>query len=531
MSSPVSDRRRLLGFAFANADFLVEIDAGGAILYLTGAAAKFTATPDLVGKPLRDLFDADDGARFADKIRHLPPASRSTMRLKLRRRGEATVSLFRLPDNDNRISCALSLPDVHAVEPAETVDRRTGLVLRDSFVKAAAKSSETDALTLVSLPRLPQLCAEMPSEKADALLAAIGQSLIDGTKMAGRLSESSFGTVADAATGPKTKIPAMRAAMSRNGVADAEIHESRLSMKSAYLKPEQRLLAVRHVVDCYASGRRQTRAVSNVSDAFEAMLDETQDRLSHLIDSVAAGDFALAYQPLANLKTGEVSHYEALARFAPGETAETVEFMEKLGIANTFDLAVALKVITAIEADTSHGADVAFNVSGQTIQSPSGFGMLASLLARHKKLAPRLLVEITETAAITDTESAAGAIEALRKMGLRVGLDDFGSGAATLNYLHAFTVDFVKFDGSLVKKIGTSARNDKMINSVLKLCQELGVITVAECIETQADLAKVKKCGFTLGQGYMLGVPGAIAAGTGFVRRAAHRKGLRETWE
>jgi hypothetical protein len=115
-----------------------------------------------------------------------------------------------------------------------------------------------------------------------------------------------------------------------------------------------------------------------------------------------------------------------------------------------------------------------FNVSGATIALPPSFGMLAAILAKRRKLAPRTLIEITETAAIADLESAGKAIASLRAMGYRVGLDDFGAGAASVNYLHAFQVDFVKFAGALIVKIGNSKRDDALVAGLAKLCGEMG---------------------------------------------------------
>ena len=154
--------------------------------------------------------------------------------------------------------------------------------------------------------------------------------------------------------------------------------------------------------------------------------------------------------------------------------------------------------------------------------------MLAALLAKNRKLAPRLLIEITETAAIEDLDSAGKAVAALRAMGYRVGLDDFGAGAASVNYLHAFPVDFVKFDGAMIKKIGSSPRDDALLGGLAKLCAEMGITTIAEWIEDQAMADAARALGFKHGQGRHLGAPtadipdAAIAPG--------RRKGVVESW-
>ena len=191
-------------------------------------------------------------------------------------------------------------------------------------------------------------------------------------------------------------------------------------------------------------------------------------------------------------------------------------------------IAVAAKAVAAIQADLKGKSVIAFNVSGATINDPSSFGMLAGYLARQRGLASRLMVEITETAEIENLSTANSAVQTLREMGYRVGLDDFGAGAASLQYLHGIKVDFVKFDGAMIQKIGASERDDALLAGLAKLCAEMGVTTIAEWIEDDAMARKALALGFQHGQGRYLGAPlleiprDAVAAGK--------RRGVSESW-
>jgi EAL domain-containing protein (putative c-di-GMP-specific phosphodiesterase class I) len=257
------------------------------------------------------------------------------------------------------------------------------------------------------------------------------------------------------------------------------------------------------------------------------MMEETQNRLAAMNRTVGEGAFEIAYQPIADLASGKISHYEALARFTNSEgTGETVKFIEALGIANSFDIAVANKVLSLIEQHPD--AHVAFNVSGETIASPASFGMLAAILAKRRKLAARTLIEITETAAIVDLAGAGKAIQVLRDMGYRVGLDDFGAGAASVNYLHAFQVDFVKFDGAMIQKIGVSKRDDALLAGLAKLCGEMGTTTIAEWIESKGMAEAARAMGFQHGQGKWLGAPLQEIPVTSHT--PARRRGVQESW-
>src|SRR6202000_490545 len=123
--------------------------------------------------------------------------------------------------------------------------------------------------------------------------------------------------------------------------------------------------------------------------------------------TVAEGDFHLAYQPIVSLHDGALSHYEALARFEPSATAETVKLVEQMGLADSFDLAVALKTLSALKDEKDKSVCFAFNVSGATVANPESCGMLAGFLASERALAKRVLVEITETAEIAHPEAGA----------------------------------------------------------------------------------------------------------------------------
>ncbi len=524
MLSPV----RLLGFAFTNADFLFEMDTEGKILFAVGAANDLVqeSGESLVGKPAGKLFKPSEGVRFATFAKALKSGSRAgPFKLTLATGSDANLAMFRLPENGANISCTLTRPGTHNLV-AQT-DPKTGLASREGFLAAAEKAGERDSLTLVLVPGLPELCASLPQDGADALLQRIGDSIqTAGASAAARISETSFGALTSATAGASDIAGKISAAISAGGLTPPKIAETRLGLYCPGLNPEQRLLALRYVINQFAEKGRLGNRDADLGTAFAAMMEQTQMRLADMTRAVGAGAFEIAFQPICDLATGKVSHYEALARFPnPEGTQETVKFIEALGIANVFDLAVAAKVLNLVEQQS--GAQVAFNISGATIASPASFGMLAGILAENRKIAPRTLIEITETATIADLDSAGKAIGALRAMGYRVGLDDFGAGAASINYLHAFQVDFVKFDGAMIKKIGSSKRDDALLAGLAKLCGEMGIITIAEWIESEAMATAAREMGFHHGQGKWLGAPLAELPATA---RIGKRKGVSESW-
>jgi EAL domain-containing protein (putative c-di-GMP-specific phosphodiesterase class I) len=529
------DPARLLGFAFANADLLFEIEPNGTVLFATGATSEFVRDGELTGQPAGRLFMPSEGVKFSTYARALQPGGRAgPFKLKLAGGSEAAIAFCRLPQNGERISCTLTKAGPRASFGASpSSDSKTGLANRDSFLSAAqAMAGPSATLTLIEVPGLPEMCSQLPEGAADKLLERIGETIKGwGGKAAGRIGENKFGAIPS--KGTRTSLAdCLKKSLKEDGVDSLAVEETLISLKGQGLSPEQDVMAVRYVIDQFGAGKHGRELPKDLGTAFDAMLGETQTRALAFTQTVADSAFAFAFQPIMDLQTNNLSHYEALARFeGTANTGEAIQFAEALGISDAFDIAVAVKVLALAEADGMNGAAIALNLSGHTLASPTAFGLIAGLFAKKRSLAARILIELTETAEITDLASANLAIQALRRLGYRVGLDDFGAGATSLQYLHAFTIDYVKFDGSLVKKIGTSRRDDTLLEGMIKLCKELGVQTIAECIETAELLGRVRDMGFDLGQGYFLGKPAAEPAATASAPvRAAKRKGFSESW-
>ena len=148
------------------------------------------------------------------------------------------------------------------------------------------------------------------------------------------------------------------------------------------------------------------------------------------------------------------------------------------------------------------------------------------------KLGPRLLFELTETQALSDLPAANRALQALRKNGHPVCLDDFGAGAASLDYLRHLEFDFVKIDGRYVQAAESQRADVTILRHVVALCEDLGVRTIAEMVETPETSSLIKKLGVGFGQGWLYGKPAPALpapAARGFTR-PARRAGVVEQW-
>jgi EAL domain-containing protein (putative c-di-GMP-specific phosphodiesterase class I) len=174
---------------------------------------------------------------------------------------------------------------------------------------------------------------------------------------------------------------------------------------------------------------------------------------------------------------------------------------------------------------------LAVNVSGRTIVS-RGFIEGVGRLAQGGDLAGRLIFEITETAALDDFRLAQRHIEALQALKFQVCLDDFGAGAASFAYLQQLRVDVVKIDGSYVRELTSSGRDDALIRHLVRLCKELKVKTVAEMVETQPVADVLERSGVDYAQGWLYGqaTTEPVAGLKGSLPTAARRRGVVEQW-
>lgn len=212
------------------------------------------------------------------------------------------------------------------------------------------------------------------------------------------------------------------------------------------------------------------------------------------------------YQPIYRLPAITPEYAEALCRIRLGghliRPAAIFTIVHNRRLDVEFDLAVIQALRRDIEADRPelcHG--VSINLSGPGVVSSK---VLEALLALRRDLPERkIVVEITETALITQLETATAHIQALREAGCLVALDDFGSGYSSLRYLTSMPVDIVKFDLSLVHLLGEeNQRQRRLIHDIVQMVATAGYDLVAEGIESETLLARVIEAGFSHGQGF-----------------------------
>lgn len=227
-------------------------------------------------------------------------------------------------------------------------------------------------------------------------------------------------------------------------------------------------------------------------------------------DAITRGDGLLMhYQPIVELGSGDVCHYEALARIR--QDGEIIQPSNILPVVEARRLEVELDraVLRAVLADLRQrrlptGTGVSINLSGPSVVHEGVESWLADFLPLLDDY--RIMLEVTETASVTQIGRANEHLDRLRRAGFEVAIDDFGSGYSSVRYLASMPVDIVKFDISLVQGL-RDENQGRMVRHLAQMILEFGHRLVAEGIEDQATLDAAVAAGFDMGQGHLLGRP------------------------
>ncbi|HWK65764.1 MAG TPA: EAL domain-containing protein [Rhizobiaceae bacterium] len=248
--------------------------------------------------------------------------------------------------------------------------------------------------------------------------------------------------------------------------------------------------------------------------------------------AISAGEVEPYFQPIVDLRSRRTIGFEALARWTdrdlgPVSPATFIPIAEERGFIGPLSQLVLRK---ATEAARSWPADLflSFNLSpSQLVDQNTGLHILA-IVERTGFDPRRLEIEITETGLMSDPASAEKIVNDLRRCGIRVSLDDFGTGQSSLGRLREFQFDKLKIDRSFVSSILRDRPSEHIIRAILAMCEGLGMDVVAEGIEEEAQAERLIAFGCAGGQGYMFGKPADADATLAYLRdslRGARRAG------
>jgi diguanylate cyclase (GGDEF)-like protein/PAS domain S-box-containing protein len=228
-------------------------------------------------------------------------------------------------------------------------------------------------------------------------------------------------------------------------------------------------------------------------------------------------EFILHYQPIVALESGRVVGFEALLRWQHATRGlvppdDFVPLAEETGLIVGIGWWVLEQACTQMQEWLSAhprrpDLSIAVNLSPKQFGHPDLVAQLDRILARTGLPASALKLEITEHAVVQHEDVVMTTMAALRERGIHICIDDFGTGYSSLSYLHSFPVDTLKIDRSFVGQIGGSGATPKLVETIIALGRNLGMETVAEGVETLAQLEFLRELGPRFAQGYFFSRP------------------------
>jgi diguanylate cyclase (GGDEF)-like protein len=253
--------------------------------------------------------------------------------------------------------------------------------------------------------------------------------------------------------------------------------------------------------------------------------------VTRLQDALENGQLCLMYQTIAPLEESviEGEHYELLVRMRdddgglipPGMFLPAAERYNLVGRIDRWVVRHAFDVFAEDPAllDALHTCSI--NLSGHSVSDESFHGFIVDEFKRSGVPPAKIVFEVTETAAITHLTRATEFMMALREIGCRFSLDDFGSGLSSFGYLKTLPVDYLKIDGMFVKDILDDPIDHSMVKCINEIGQVMGKLTVAEFVENDDIRAAVRELGVDYAQGYGIGRPRPFPARQAQLRRVS----------
>jgi diguanylate cyclase (GGDEF)-like protein/PAS domain S-box-containing protein len=265
-----------------------------------------------------------------------------------------------------------------------------------------------------------------------------------------------------------------------------------------------------------AAGHGQYRIFSPDSD-YQEKLNLMLHWRETIEDAIAHDKFILYYQPILNLKTNIISHFECLIRLQKddGQLIMPVDFInyaEELGLAGRIDRLVLKKVVQKHIELNRLGKDykLTLNLSGRLFNDVTIFDDISWLIKDRDVDPGKIIFEIAETAIVSNFAAADRLIAQINELGCLIAFDNFGVGFSSVYYLNRFPIAYVKIDGSFIRKIDKSDDDKVFVKALSGVAQAYGKKTVAESVESEEALAILKEIGIDFVQGFYIGDPAPL---------------------
>jgi len=391
-------------------------------------------------------------------------------------------------------------------------------LLADEIVRCR-REHKTLALALIGIDGLGGLNEAYGFDVADEVIAAIAERLRSVMRRGDTLARYSGNKLGVALLGCSEEQLPVAAVRFAEAVKAAPVETTAGSVHAnvvigAVLLPRfgpTAALAMQHAEEALADAKASP-ARAYVAYAPDRRRDERRQSNRRFTDEIVTAlnerRVVLARQPIVASHSREIAFYEALVRVHRADgtlmpASQIVPLIEKLGFVQLLDHRVLELAVAALAEDPA--LSLSMNVSSATAHHPDWIAALGGHLAAQPGLAQRLIVELTETCAIEDLEATQRSIAATRALGVRVAIDDFGSGHTSFRHLRDLNVDLVKIDGAFVQNLGRSTDDRFFVRTLVDLARHLGVGIVAEWVQDEETARMLEGWGIEYLQGELFG--------------------------
>ena len=522
-------RDKFVAFAFASADFLLEIDNNGMIVFTAGQVNSLTGheSSALANKNWLSIFSKAHHGNLNALLKGVQKAGRiGPLMVDFVHTGnnslqKAVIMGMTIPDSPHiflTLNATQSFFDFLAVgdyQDSRLLDEKQFEAAAMKAFQTAKKEGKEVDVTFLEVDKIEEYKKSLSFDEAsnfnDNFQALLKEQSFEGNT-ASQVDDNKYAIVHDAEISTdfiEGKIQEL-VARSATSTEDLGLKSKTVDSGMDTLNEREARRALIYTINQMEEGGLDVVG-DNLSGSFDHYLQENAAKITRLKTIVGQQAFRLNFQPIVFIPDEKICHYEALVRFTSDDASpyELIVFGEDIGIAADMDMAIMKQAMGYIKnnVEDNPGLRVAVNISGQSIQSEVFFDKLLESIDETNSSPDNLMFEITESTAISDLERVNAYIQRLRTRGFEVCLDDFGAGAASFQYLNSLDIDCVKIDGKYIRDALNSSRDEAMVRNLARMCQDLGVTTIAEMVETQEQLDYLIKIGVTKAQGWLFGKP------------------------
>jgi diguanylate cyclase (GGDEF)-like protein len=386
-------------------------------------------------------------------------------------------------------------------DPLTGLPNRTLFQTRAELACARACADAPAALVLLDLDRFKHVNDTLGHHAGDELLTLVARRLADGLRTddtVARLGGDEFGIVLPGIADEATAV-ALLEGLSRELGAELQIEGVTLTVEASIgvaLTPQHGQdveTLLKRADEAMYRGKRSSRSVVLANTISLPPAPHTLALPAEIRSALARDELVLHYQPKIALRTGQTVALEALVRWehpvrgllAPSDFLPQVE---RSDLMEPFTSWVLRRALCDLAEWTGAGRpwSLAVNVSTRNLETAGFVDEIVALLAEHEAPASRVVLEITETALAADATALADAVRDLAALGIRVSVDDFGTGWSSLSQLRSLPVAEVKIDRSFVTGLDDSPQDRSLVRSVVDLAHGLSCRVTAEGVESQA---------------------------------------------